>query len=146
VLAGLIDEARERIFLVSFVAYNVPSIISALNRALHRGVSLDVLLETSTAHGGKVTVDSISLLKSQLAGARFFQWKKAPTDPMSHGSVHGKCAVADGLMAFVTSANLSEAALERNMEIGILVRGGSIPGQLDRHLQALITTKQLKPA
>jgi cardiolipin synthase len=31
--------------------------------------------------------------------------------------------------------------LERNMEAGILVRGGSIPRDLQRHLEALETTK-----
>jgi cardiolipin synthase A/B len=146
VLTGLIDEARERIFIVSFVAYNVPSILAALNRALDRGVSLDVLLEASTAQGGTVTIDSTSLLKTKLPRARFYYWDKPANDPIAHASVHAKCAVADGSVAFVTSANMSEAAMDRNMEVGILVRGGSVPGQLDRHLNALITTKHLKLA
>src|ERR1051326_8358721 len=123
VMAGLIDESRQRIFLVSYVAYHVPVIVSALSRALQRGVQLNVLLEASTAQGGKVTVDSISLLKSELPKGRFLRWNKAETDSGAQGSVHAKCAVADGLVAFVTSANLSEAALDRNMEVGLLVRG-----------------------
>jgi phosphatidylserine/phosphatidylglycerophosphate/cardiolipin synthase-like enzyme len=145
VLTGLIDEARERIFLVSFVAYDVPNVVTALRRALDRGTRLDVLLEASTAQGGNVTLDSIALLKAKLPNARFFHWDKPELGPSSHASVHAKCAVADGILAFVTSANLSEAALDRNMEVGILVRGGSLPGQLDRHLQALMTTEQIKP-
>jgi cardiolipin synthase A/B len=55
-------------------------------------------------------------------------------------SVHAKCAVADGAVAFITSANLSTAAMERNMELGVLIRGGTIPDNLDRHLDALVTT------
>lgn len=145
VLTGLIDEARERIFLVSFVAYNVSNIIDALNRALDRSVRLDILLEASTADGGTVAIDSLALLKAALPRARFFRWDKPSTSSSGRASVHAKCAVADGRIAFVTSANMSEAAFDRNMEVGILVRGGSVPGQLDRHLQALITTKQLKP-
>jgi cardiolipin synthase len=146
VLTGLIDEARERIFLVSFVAYNVANIVAALNRALDRSVHLDVLLEASAAEGGTVTMDSISSLKAKLPRARFFHWDKPSMDSITHASVHAKCAVADGALAFVTSANMSEAAFDRNMEVGILLRGGSVPGQLERHLQALITTKQIKPA
>jgi hypothetical protein len=38
-----------------------------------------------------------------------------------------------------------EAAVERSMELGILVRGGVLPGQVNRHLNALITTKRLAP-
>ncbi len=92
-----------------------------------------------------MTLDSIPLLKAKLPNARFFHWDKPELGPSSHASVHAKCAVADGMVAFVTSANLSEAALDRNMEVGILVRGGTLPNQLDQHLQALITTRQIEP-
>ncbi len=53
---------------------------------------------------------------------------------------HRKSIVVDGQIAFVTSANLSQAAMDRNMELGILVRGGDIPNKLHRHLSALVTT------
>ncbi len=145
VLTSLIDDARDRIFLVSFVAYNVQNILAALNRALDRGARIDMLLEASAAQGGNLTIDSVSLLKSKVPRARFFNWDKRQLDPTAHASVHAKCAVADGKVAFVTSANLSEAALDRNMEVGILVRGGTLPNQLDQHLQALITTRQIEP-
>ena len=145
VLTGLIDEARERLFLVSFVAYHVSNVIAALQRALMRGVQIDVLLEASAKQGGNVTVDSVSILKNNLPLARFYHWQKVIGDLIPSASVHAKCAVADGRIAFVTSANLSEAALDRNMEVGILVHGGVVPGQLSQHLQALIITKQLKP-
>ncbi len=143
VLTGLIDEARERLFLVSFVAYNVNSIVAALQRAIERGVQVSVLIEQSKEHGGTVTVDSIAMLKRNLTRAHIYQWDKTAGNTGSVASVHAKCAVADGTVAFVTSANLSEAAMERNMELGILVRGGTVPNQLDRHLHALITTRQL---
>ena len=143
VQSGLIDEARERLFLVSFVAYNVNSIVAALQRAIERGVQVSVLIEQSKEHGGTVTVDSIAMLKRNLTRAHIYQWDKIAGNTGSVASVHAKCAVADGTVAFVTSANLSEAAMERNMEHGILVRGGTVPNQLDRHLYALITTRQL---
>jgi phosphatidylserine/phosphatidylglycerophosphate/cardiolipin synthase-like enzyme len=56
------------------------------------------------------------------------------------GVVHAKCAVADGKLAFITSANLTSAAMERNMELGVIVRGGELPSVLHRHLEALILT------
>jgi phosphatidylserine/phosphatidylglycerophosphate/cardiolipin synthase-like enzyme len=54
--------------------------------------------------------------------------------------------VADGKLAFVTSANLTDAALEKNMEVGVLIKGGNIPNQLDRHLEALVTTRTIVEA
>jgi phosphatidylserine/phosphatidylglycerophosphate/cardiolipin synthase-like enzyme len=145
VLTGLIDEARDRLFLVSFVAYHVGSVVDALQQAIKRGVQVRVLLEQSKEHGGNVTVDSFEMLRSNLPGAHIYEWDKMRAEISPTASVHAKCAVADGVVAFVTSANLSEAAMERNMEVGILVRGGFIPGQLDRHLNALITARQLAP-
>jgi phosphatidylserine/phosphatidylglycerophosphate/cardiolipin synthase-like enzyme len=145
VLTGLIDEARERLFLVSFVAYNVHVVIDALKRATERGVRVSLLFESPQEQGGNVTVDSPSMLKSKLPRARFYEWDKTASNVPPTASVHAKCAVADGSLAFVTSANLSDAAMERNIELGILVRGGTVPRQLDMHLEALITTRQLTP-
>jgi cardiolipin synthase len=144
VLTGLIDEARERLFLVSFVAYHVSTVIAALQRAVERGIQVRVLMERSKEHGGNVTVDSISMLKQSLPRAQFYEWDKSLSDTAQTASVHAKCAVADGAVAFVTSANLSEAAMERNMELGVLLRGGQVPPLLDQHLAALVATKQLR--
>jgi phosphatidylserine/phosphatidylglycerophosphate/cardiolipin synthase-like enzyme len=38
------------------------------------------------------------------------------------GVLHAKGVVADDEVVFVTSANLTEAALDRNIEVGLLVR------------------------
>ena len=144
VLTGLIDEARDRLFMVSFVAYHVGGVVDALRRATERGVQVRVLLEQSKEHGGNVTVDSIAMLRHNLPHAQLYEWNKTGAEASPTASVHAKCAVADGAVAFVTSANVSDAAMERNMELGVLLRGGQVPGQLDRHLTALITTKQLR--
>ena len=144
VLTGLIDEARERLFLVSFVAYRVAGVVEALQRAIERGVRARILLEQSKEHGGNVTVDSTALLRRELPGAHLYEWEKTLAGATASASVHAKCAVADTHIAFITSANLSDAAMERNMEIGVLIRGGAVPEQLDRHLEALITTRQLR--
>lgn len=39
------------------------------------------------------------------------------------GVLHSKCAVADERMLFVSSANLTEHALNLNMELGVLIQG-----------------------
>lgn len=145
VLTELIDGARQRLFLVSFVAYNIASIIGALGRAIERGVQVRLLVERSNEHGGQLMIDSTHILKSQLPSAKFYEWRHAFSDLSQVAVVHAKCAVADGVHAFVTSANLTEAAMERNMELGVLLSGGAEPNQLEQHLEALITTKQIMP-
>jgi cardiolipin synthase len=145
VLVGLIDSAVERLFLVSFVAYEVKSVMNALKRAVGRGVRIRVLLEQSKAHGGAVSTDSLEMMKVQIPQVDLFVRDQAARDDAeAGGSVHAKCAVADGKTAFVTSANLTAAAMDRNMELGVLIDGGPVPEQLEQHLDALVNTKHLK--
>jgi phosphatidylserine/phosphatidylglycerophosphate/cardiolipin synthase-like enzyme len=147
VLCEVIESARSRLFIVSFVAYEVPSVSKALRDAADRRVVVEVLLESSTERGGKVTVDSVRTMKEAVPSANVYVWrigsgKNTPVSAM--GSVHAKCAVADGEVAFITSANLSTAAMERNMEVGVLVRGGHLPDELRRHLEALVGTRTVE--
>ena len=146
VLREVIDSARLRLFIVSFVAYEVESVLQALNKADDRGVGISLLLESSERHGGRVSVDSVKKMSEAVLGARIFIWsadaKQRDTGGLG-GAVHAKCAVADARTAFITSANLSTAAMERNMELGVLIEGGHLPNQLDHHLQALVTTKMI---
>jgi phosphatidylserine/phosphatidylglycerophosphate/cardiolipin synthase-like enzyme len=62
-----------------------------------------------------------------------------------HGSLHAKCAVADRRVLFVSSANLTEYALKLNMELGLLVRGGDLPGRAIGHLRRLVEEGVLVP-
>jgi phosphatidylserine/phosphatidylglycerophosphate/cardiolipin synthase-like enzyme len=58
--------------------------------------------------------------------------------------MHAKAAVADSRIAFLTSANLTEAALERNMELGVLIRGGTLPGLIDRLIDGLVESGDMR--
>lgn len=146
VLCEVIEAAKRRLFLVSFVAYEVDSIIRALRGAIGRQVQIDVLLESSSEHGGKVDHDSVHAMQKVLPSIEIYVWasKMKNLPGQFPGSVHAKCAVADGELAFITSANLTSAAMERNMELGVLVKGGELPFELHRHLEALIATKVIE--
>ena len=61
----------------------------------------------------------------------------------SDGTVHAKVAIADRNKAFLTSANLTGPALNKNIEAGLLLTGGVIPNQFFSHMIALIDTKVL---
>jgi phosphatidylserine/phosphatidylglycerophosphate/cardiolipin synthase-like enzyme len=57
--------------------------------------------------------------------------------------MHAKAAIADRSAALVTSANLTGHALDLNMELGLLVRGGSVPARLADHFNALFASGEL---
>jgi cardiolipin synthase A/B len=59
--------------------------------------------------------------------------------------VHVKIAIADWKLAFLTSANFTGYAMGRNIEAGILTKGGEVPEQARSHLLGLIDTIILQP-
>ena len=141
VLLEVVSSARWQLFIVSFVAYDIDSVKKALQDAVSRNVKIDILLESPKSHGGKINIDSIDSFKKAIPSANVYAWNsKTKSSNCWNGAVHAKCAVADGSLAFITSANLTRAAMENNMELGVLVRGGNLPGKLERHLEALVTT------
>lgn len=145
VLLDLIASATKDFFLVSFVAYDVPSVVAALNDAACQGVRIRILLEASTSHGGTLYYDPASTMRSRVPTAELLTWKEKP-EPFVDGKVHAKVAVVDGARAFITSANLTGHALEKNMEAGLLIHGGSVPQMLLNHLDALADVGIIAPA
>lgn len=141
-LLELIQSAEQRIVVVCFAIYKVNNICRALAEAGKRGIQIDVILESTEESEGKVTFDMIQTLGSVLKPqARFYVWpmEKRPTDSSGkHGSLHVKCATADGRMLFVSSANLTEYAMTLNMELGVLVKGGPLPQNVESHFRRLI--------
>jgi len=141
VLLEVIQSAKSKLFIMSFVAYDIESIFKSLQNAIDRNVGIDILLESSKSHGGKIDIDSIDAFRKNLPSANIYTWStESKASGKWTGVVHAKCTVADGNLAFITSANLTMAAMERNMELGVLVRGGNLPSRLARHLEALIHT------
>jgi phosphatidylserine/phosphatidylglycerophosphate/cardiolipin synthase-like enzyme len=61
------------------------------------------------------------------------------------GVLHAKAVVADDEAVFVTSANLTEAALDRNIELGILLRDRSLALSIASFFKVLIEQRYLFP-
>lgn len=135
-LLQVINAAEQTLFITSFVTYDVTTIVKAINAASDRGVVISMLLELSQDHGGTITFDAIGKMRTLVPTAKLYIWREK-AEAYSGGSVHAKVAVADGRICFITSANLTGYAMERNMELGVLISGGDLPSLLGAHLQAL---------
>jgi phosphatidylserine/phosphatidylglycerophosphate/cardiolipin synthase-like enzyme len=61
------------------------------------------------------------------------------------GVLHAKAVVVDHEVVFVTSANLTEAALDRNIEMGLLVRDRALAASVSLHFHTLIERGMLHP-
>jgi cardiolipin synthase len=67
-------------------------------------------------------------------------------DPEGPGGVlHAKAVVADDEAVFITSANLTEAALDRNVELGVLIRDRAFALAIGGYFRSLIERDLLKP-
>ena len=77
--------------------------------------------------------------------------RKSGYDPRSieldgpAGVLHAKAVVADGESVFTTSANLTDAALDRNIELGVLIRDRALAASVTSHFQGLIDREVLNP-
>jgi phosphatidylserine/phosphatidylglycerophosphate/cardiolipin synthase-like enzyme len=134
--------------MTSFGIFQVPRLVEELERSLERGVALRIVLGDREAHSDKeIDRQRQQLGRAVATGASLLQWptERRPRDEQGHaGLMHVKAAVADSKVAFLTSANLTEAALERNMELGVLIRGGGLPAAIDRLIDTLVESGELQ--
>lgn len=148
VLLDLIQSAEHSLIIVTFAAYKIPNVSKELVKAGERDVDITLILESSEESDGKLTIGALENLGNTLAkSCKVYVWpldKRPKNEYGRHGSLHVKCAIADDNSALVSSANLTEYALNLNMELGILIRGGNIPRHITEHLRHLIDRRVLK--
>jgi phosphatidylserine/phosphatidylglycerophosphate/cardiolipin synthase-like enzyme len=134
VLLELIRLAQHRLLLVSYAVYRHPVLRGALVEAADRGVDLQVVVESPKESDGRMSADALKGLGARVvARSSVFVWPadKRPKDPSGRaGVLHAKCALADRDALLVSSANLTERAMTSNIELGLLVRGGPLPGRV----------------
>jgi phosphatidylserine/phosphatidylglycerophosphate/cardiolipin synthase-like enzyme len=61
------------------------------------------------------------------------------------GVLHAKAVVADDEAVFITSANLTEAALDRNIELGVLIRDRAFALTIAGYFRSLVDRSLLEP-
>ena len=103
-----------------------------------------MICHRSQAHGGTIDHDAAALLRYKIPGISLFGWKNQEPE-YAGGRVHAKISVADGRVTFLTSAILTGYAMEKNIEAGILIKGGEVPEQARSHIQGLIDAGILLP-
>ena len=143
----VLDSAHDRITLVSFAVYAIPNVAQSLVNAARRGVKLTVIVETPDKLGGENEYSTLRALGSEVEScSSVYYWpkeKRKLSECNKPGILHVKCAVADGEWLFLSSANLTHQAFTINMELGMLVRGGSMPERVEKQFQSLIDSGQL---
>jgi phosphatidylserine/phosphatidylglycerophosphate/cardiolipin synthase-like enzyme len=76
----------------------------------------------------------------------YFDPRSLAPDGKQKAVLHAKCVVVDGRISFVSSANFTEAAQERNIEVGVLMRSQSLAERLIGFFAALVSTGAVRRA
>jgi phosphatidylserine/phosphatidylglycerophosphate/cardiolipin synthase-like enzyme len=145
-LLQVVGAAEHRLLLTTFAAYPGAELLQAIEAAVARGVNVWIILETKADSGGKLDHDGVARFAAALGGSgRIFNWPAGNRPAGKPATLHAKIAVADDALALVSSANLTGAALEYNIEAGVLVHGGRLPRELREHIDRLVEMKMLLP-
>ena len=156
VLDTLFARAERYVMLSTYAIYDGQSVFARLAQRMRERPSLEVELyvnlksDTGTDENEAADVDRF------LANFTRDHWPSDVPVPAlyydpegrRHGAkrttLHAKCVVVDGRWAFVTSANFTEAAQERNIEAGVLLDHPSLAETLVSRFRGLRDSGRLK--
>jgi phosphatidylserine/phosphatidylglycerophosphate/cardiolipin synthase-like enzyme len=147
VLYDLIGAAKREILLVTFAAYRISRLTDGLVAAIDRGVTVRLILEFEEASAGQLSMDALKAFPAALCQqAKIYYWPldKRERNALGHpGKLHAKVAVIDD-QAVLSSANLTDDAFNRNLELGTLLSGGEIIQRLRGHFDSLCAEGTLR--
>jgi cardiolipin synthase len=148
VLYDLIDSAEQEILLVTFAAHKISRLTDGLVRALSRGVHVRLILEFEETSEGQLSMDALNAFPAVICqSAQIYYWpldKRERNASGRPGKLHAKVAVVDDQAVF-SSANLTDDAFTRNLELGTLVSDVEILQRVRGHFDGLCTDGTLKP-
>lgn len=103
---------------MTYSARSYAPLTAALSEAVARGVTVDIVVERLKGAGWLLSGSESASAFSRIPGLRLFLWPTGQRD--TPGSrLRAKLAVADDRILFLTSANLTAAGAERNIEAGV---------------------------
>ncbi|MBY5162091.1 DISARM system phospholipase D-like protein DrmC [Salsipaludibacter albus] len=138
VVAELIADARSSLTLVTYAGHKIGDLVKELDKArLERDVSVRIVLETKEDSPKASGPEPMKSLQHLPYAVPIYRWPKEKRGK-DGGSMHAKCVIRDRQEALISSANLTSAALDRNMELGVLIAGGDVALRLEQHYDDLI--------
>jgi phosphatidylserine/phosphatidylglycerophosphate/cardiolipin synthase-like enzyme len=142
VLADVVREAKRELVLMTYSAREYEPLTEALRAAVARGVAVSVVVETLQGAGSALAGDEPYKAFTGIDGIDLWHWP-SPKRTEPGAKMHAKLAVADRRTLLVSSANLTQSGVTKNIEAGALIRGGAAPARAAEHIDALRTTGNL---
>jgi phosphatidylserine/phosphatidylglycerophosphate/cardiolipin synthase-like enzyme len=143
VLTGLVAEARRDLILMTYSARPYQPLTDALGAAVARGVTAVVVVETLAGAGGALAGEEPAAAFLAVPGVQVWHWPPERR-PEQSSKMHAKLAIADSEALLVSSANLTQSGIGKNIEAGLLVRGGPAVARAIEHVRQLQASGALK--
>lgn len=145
----LLGTAERSVWASSYAYFDGPKAFEILARRMDERPELEVtiLLNIQRRKGDTSAADSLVRKFADRFWGHDWPGTRRPRvfyDPRSielngkGGVLHAKAVVTDDEILFVTSANLTEAALDKNIEVGLLHRDRALAQSLVKHFATLI--------
>jgi len=152
----LLGSAARAAWVATYAFFDGPRAFEVLARRMDEtpGLAVTLLLNVQRRKGDTTGADHLvrrfadRFWEQEWPGAarpRVFYDPRSLDPDGGAGVLHAKAVVVDDEAVFVTSANLTEAALDRNIEIGLLVRDRALAATMTRHFTTLIERSLLQP-
>lgn len=151
----IVQHAKRELILATFALYQGDQILSPVHDAMKRNPDLQVILVLNIPrkYGDTTLSEEIIASFKQEFFTKHWRWPERPKiyfSPASlhiaaneRSSMHGKFLIADEERCFITSANFTEAAQTKNIEVGVELSGSSEPAKLSNYFKNLIKEGKL---
>ncbi len=151
VLRGLFAQAESSVLVAGYAVYQGQRVFQALADRMQQvpGLRVRMFLDIQRPYGD-TTIASL-IVRRFAERFRTEQWppdqplpdvyydpRSLDADMERRACLHAKCVVVDRLHVYVSSANFTEAAQQRNIEVGLLARSRRLAEQLTNHFDALL--------
>lgn len=155
VVQSLFREARSEVLVVGYAVHNGAEIFAPLHDQMCALPELRVrmCLNVMQTEEYRDASRRIAAFAAEFA-AKHWPWKERPeiyffpkslaSTAAERASLHAKCVIVDRCVAFVTSANFTEAAQDRNIEVGLLTRFAPMVQRLAAYFTGLIDSGTLE--
>lgn len=156
VVRELFRQADRSVLVAGYAVYQGREVFRALAERMDDNADLRVQMFLDVQRTYRDTSRESEVLRLFAERFRTTEWpgERLPEiyyDPRSldaeaskRASLHAKCVVIDEQTAFVSSANFTEAAQERNIEVGVLVHSEPFARRLAAHFLGLADRQDLR--
>jgi phosphatidylserine/phosphatidylglycerophosphate/cardiolipin synthase-like enzyme len=150
VVSDLFRNAQESVLIAGYAVYQGQKVFQALAERMKEIPALQVRMFLDVARRQGDTSSAEALISKFVHQFKSGQWPNGMPLPQVYcckrflgdvngkfASLHAKCTVVDNQRVFVSSANFTEAAQQRNVEVGLLLQSRVVCQRILRFFDAL---------